>query len=884
MNRRIASLLAVIAAACTASFLLSNEPESFLTLDRSKRADKPLSATREVMKHARNTRSIPINAELVLRRVAPGSPDGPVDLHHQPWDWVEVYNRSDRAVPMKGYSLSDNPDRVRKYRFPAIVIPPKSSCRVWLSGFVSMNSIWSLTPTDAVDARGWKAQRNDDLADRFTYMWKGFEPPKGPPFQLEWPVHVTESGRYAVWLHAGPCGDEDTSRLHVNFRDEKFDVALERADSLADVLLKCPSSKDGYWELPAGTHTIGCRVVEGESLINQVAVLRYDIPFGLGRQDLHAGFKLDQGGEFIGLFDPNGVVVDHVTTPAMKTGTMATRDPNKGGAVHLEPVGEMAGTDPLPIQPTFNVPSGPVEERTAVSIASDDPTVTIRYTLNGELPSVASAQVDGSISVASNTFLRARAFDADGRYGPVAEATYWVGQPTDLPILSVIAEPDQLYDYSHGIMYNTSIRGMRSERRCHITLIETNGQAIATVGGMRIQGRSSRQTSTKRNFRFVFRERYGQAHWPGTMFAGKGPERCRSVVATGRNIVRNQLAHGMMDLASVRSPRRKAVRLFVNGENYGLYLLVEDVQDPNYLESVFGHLDLDVIKEKTFEPVKWGSSTRFDQEILPYTATGDRQMTYELLSELMDVATLSRWFAVVQVAGIDDNGQGYYVRNNRAERQPWSIINWDFDHAFTVSADKGWVMPQGYRSRLVLNVKNTSETFQKKHYFPSLQHMVNHVMPLSQLSKRVRKLQALYAPYLEAEFEAHLNQRSFDDGPPDREAFMALHYYRRAEQLLQFVDTRFAAVPADIGVPVFGGLPHRVQIHSGNLTPDLTIDTWPARDGYLGHYYPGTEITVSWKDESMARPLAFEINGTTQRLTELRTNITENLVIRIRDT
>ena len=52
--------------------------------------------------------------------------------------------------------------------------------------------------------------------------------------------------------------------------------------------------------------------------------------------------------------------------------------------------------------------------------------------------------VDEGILVTSKTVLRARAFDASGRGGPVADASYWVGRVHDLPILSVIAEPDQL--------------------------------------------------------------------------------------------------------------------------------------------------------------------------------------------------------------------------------------------------------------------------------------------------------------------------------------------------------------------------------------------------------------------------------------------------------
>ena len=885
MNLRLASLVVAVAVAGAVSFLVPDAPESYLTLERCKRPPSPAAPAREIIKHARNTRPIPINSDLVIRRVAPGSPNGPIDLHHQPWDWVEIFNRSDRTIPMEGYSLSDNPNRVRKYRFPAIVIPPHSGCRIWLSGFTSMNSIWSLTPTDAIDARGWKVARNDDMSDRFTYIWLGYASPKTRPhhdpreYRLEFPVRIEEAGHYALWLHAGVQGSE-TSRLHATFKGLELELALENQTSLAYVPLVCPTSEDGYWKLNPGTHTLCCTVLKGDTLIGQVAVLRRGEPFGQGTQELHAGLKLKQSGEFIGLFDPKGMAVDHVTTPALATGMVATRDPKWSGKLRIEPVVVMEGDDSLPPIPRLDVPPGPIEAGTRVRITCDDPLAVIRYTLHGELPGADSQRVDGGIPVTSNTILRARAFDASGRGGPVADASYWVGGVRDLPILSVIAEPDQLYDYSYGMMYNSTIRGIQSERRCHLTLIETNGQATATVGGIRIQGRSSRRTETKRNFRFVFRERYGQPLWPGKMFTGEGPSQCRSFVAIGRNIIRNQLAHELMDLALVRSPRRRPIRLFVNGDPFGLYFLLEDVQDPNYLESVFGHLDLDVIKEKTFEPVKWGSRTTFDKELLPFISKGGRVVTYEDLSALMDTDMLCRWVAVVQYAGIEDSGQGYYVRDHRVQGPPWTTINWDFDHAFVT--DKVWPLPQGYRSRLLLTVKSSSTEFQKVNLFPSFQDIVNHVAPLARLPERARELMAIYEPYLDEEFQAHLNQRSFRKEIPDSDEFMAMHYHDRWEQLLRFMDTRRAYLLMERGEVLFGAPPHVVRIEAAEYCPDLIIDAWPARHEYVGYYYEGTELSVGWKEPSRAHLLDFEINGVPIHLTELRTNVTEDLVIRIR--
>ena len=44
-----------------------------------------------------------------------------------PLDWAEIYNPSDAPITLAGYSLSDNPDRPRRYEFPGnLVIAPRS--------------------------------------------------------------------------------------------------------------------------------------------------------------------------------------------------------------------------------------------------------------------------------------------------------------------------------------------------------------------------------------------------------------------------------------------------------------------------------------------------------------------------------------------------------------------------------------------------------------------------------------------------------------------------------------------------------------------------------------------------------------------------------------
>lgn len=50
-------------------------------------------------------------------------------------DWVEFYNDSDEAVDLSGYSFSDDPERPRRYTFPAgTVLAPGGFLTVWADG------------------------------------------------------------------------------------------------------------------------------------------------------------------------------------------------------------------------------------------------------------------------------------------------------------------------------------------------------------------------------------------------------------------------------------------------------------------------------------------------------------------------------------------------------------------------------------------------------------------------------------------------------------------------------------------------------------------------------------------------------------------------------
>ena len=49
-------------------------------------------------------------------------------------DWIEIQNRSDNPVQLLGWSLTDNPTRPNKWRFPYAVLDPHAYTVIFASG------------------------------------------------------------------------------------------------------------------------------------------------------------------------------------------------------------------------------------------------------------------------------------------------------------------------------------------------------------------------------------------------------------------------------------------------------------------------------------------------------------------------------------------------------------------------------------------------------------------------------------------------------------------------------------------------------------------------------------------------------------------------------
>ncbi|MGC9468130.1 MAG: CotH kinase family protein, partial [Anaerolineae bacterium] len=249
-----------------------------------------------------------------------------------------------------------------------------------------------------------------------------------------------------------------------------------------------------------------------------------------------------------------------------------------------------------------------------VEMRTDGAPATIIFTTDGSRPSPASATTyRGPIQLdaraAGVTVLRA-ARVVDGVAGSDVTAVYVVGLDTELPVLSLVVDPDDLWHPERGVLANPSFRGDEWERSSHVTFYD-GGDGFSLPAGVRIHGTEPVETA-KQSLRLYFRNEHGASRLEYELFpdhpqqptAGQpvaGQSYKRLLLQAGDRtgwwtLFRDELVVRAAGSLGLPAAQGRFVHLFINGRSWGLYRMSERV-DRWYLDDNFGYQDVDVVQE-----------------------------------------------------------------------------------------------------------------------------------------------------------------------------------------------------------------------------------------------------------------------------------------------
>ncbi len=539
--------------------------------------------------------------------------------------------------------------------------------------------------------------------------------------------------------------------------------------SLAGYTLTDDPTEPAKWRLPATTLAPGAFLVVWASGEDRV-----------GPDAWHTNFRLNRGGEYVGLFDPEGQLVDAVTFEEQEAdvslGRLGTVSgewvafpiPTPGAANTTSPRAA-PGAPPVVVTPGSGRFAGPVTVQLQAPVGS----ATVYYTLDGTDPTTEGQAYTAPVAVAETMLLRAVALHDGVPVSAVTTATYLVGESTGLPVLSLVTDPPHLWDEATGIYTNAAERGRAWERPVTMEWLSAEGELGFSVGaGLRIHGNSSRRRA-KQSFRLYFRGEYGPRELEYPLFgAAPGQTYDRLVLRAGSSdswlgyegeavYVRDQVVrelHGAMGQVAARG---RWVALYLNGAYWGLYNLTERI-DAAFLATHFDHDDWELVDAATEgypdENVAW-------EEFTDWLTGADLSEVaqYEQAVQQLDIENFTSFFMLFLWAGNTDWGSSnwYAARMHYGPDARWRLFVWDADATFgmfrgidateDVSFSQG-VIDSGARGSLIPILSSLMASPQYQVYFTAqVERQLAGALATESVRSRLAALVAELRPGIAAE-------------------------------------------------------------------------------------------------------------------------------------
>ncbi len=490
----------------------------------------------------------------------------------------------------------------------------------------------------------------------------------------------------------------------------------------------------------------------------------------------------------------NKTDADPVTTPA-PTGTDSG---NVTPGTNSEPEEILPTPTPEGNYVGFSLDSGFYEKTQKVALTCNVEGARIYYTLDGSTPNEAStlynkeitvsrklytqnvlaAQTDISVSnnyipdfpVDKCTVIRAIAYLPDGTTTPVAHASYFVGLDRDkygdLPIISLITDFDNLYDYETGIYVlgkthdewlaedpsrayldgwqhtgNYSNRGREWEREISVEFITADGTpGFKQNMGVRIMGGASRNQPQK-SLKLYAREEYGAKNLKYELIpenyniAGELIDKYKTfVLRVGGNDadfarLRDPFLQTMVKDARFETQQSTPCIAFLNGEYWGMYTLNEDYTD-NHFENNYGidNNNIVLIKRGELEEGTEDDMSLYHDMFLYITQNdmSDPAM-YEGACDLIDIGSFADYFAfqlyIYNEDGIfqDNNWRMWRVRNADMATEysdgRWRFASYDNDFSTGIYSGADSANFDNVSSAVVQSTSKEKED-NIKHYRP----------------------------------------------------------------------------------------------------------------------------------------------------------------------
>ena len=321
--------------------------------------------------------------------------------------------------------------------------------------------------------------------------------------------------------------------------------------------------------------------------------------------ELHLNFKLDGDGEYAGLMDSQGFIVDSVSWGQQEADVSLGRFPD--GEKNLIPL-----QTPTPGEPNrafseifASISQGFYTAPVTVTLSRSSETGVIRYSDDGGIPGPESNPYENPISVDRTTVIRAQVFVEGRPASDLLTLFYGIDETHTLPVISLVTDPSNLWDSQTGIYENWSQSGDAWERPANVSLLEDGSTAFQLDTGIRIHGQTSREKE-KKSFRLYFRNEYGESRLEYPVFEDYPITDFKRLILYAPasdhprgnayyTLISDILTHALFaEIGGIYSAFRP-VSLYLNGDYWGIFWIREHITR-HFLESHFGIEEADLLR------------------------------------------------------------------------------------------------------------------------------------------------------------------------------------------------------------------------------------------------------------------------------------------------
>lgn len=631
-------------------------------------------------------------------------------------DYIELLNTSQKTTDLKGYALTTDEAKPFMWRFPSYKVKAGETVLLFADGSQESKELY-------VSFKLAKEGGNLYLTNPAGYIVASVSFPELPADE----AYVRDAnGSYTVSSAISP-GYENTVSGIQKFEDTLKTIEPSQNDlQISEVItrntkyaalkgeyydwieLYNPTGKDislkGYSLAKSPTGEKGFKLPDttikaGEYLL----VYASDGTVAEDSSAIQANFKLN-GNCYIGLFSPKGKLLDGLRLTGMTQNVSKGRIKGQKGVLYFEtPSPQKAnsgGVSEITASPTFSKKTGMYDNVSSITVSLTGEG-RIYYTTNGSKPTTASAVYTQPLTLTKTSVIRAIAVKEGALCSEVVTASYIINEGHGTDVVSLTADPEDLYSESRGIYatgpkassvfpYSGANFWQDWERDANVELFSKDGSEPGfNVGcGIKIFGAYSRAYS-KKSFKLCFRDQYGAGKLRYNVFDNRDISAYDILVlrAGGQDaykaVMKDEVITGVVDDAGILDTQAyRPVVLYVNGEYFGMYYIREKIND-HFIADHYGVSEESVdILQGTGKTARFGSAEDY-KDLVNYIKTHDlsNDEYYDHVISRLDPVNYADYVIAEIWCGNTDQGNIRFFRTTETDGR-WRWILFDTDLGF----------------------------------------------------------------------------------------------------------------------------------------------------------------------------------------------------------